>query len=212
MPSTDPHSQAERPTPAQQHLLLVTAAESIRYGLTHRDIMPVTVDEYTASENTLLLENRATFVTLKINGQLRGCIGTLIPQRALIKDVAYNACQAAFHDPRFEPLQARELETLHISISVLSPPERMQVGSEVDLLEQLRPGRDGLIIEDGRHRATFLPSVWEQLPDPVAFVHHLKLKAGMAAGHWSDTLKLERYESIEFSEYASRLLSADNSA
>ena len=188
-------------------MLLVTAAESIRYGLTHRDIMPLAGDEYSDGENTLLLEKRATFVTLKINGQLRGCIGTLVPQRALIKDVAYNACQAAFHDPRFEPLQARELDTLHISISILSPPESMQVASEAELIEQLQPGRDGLIIEDGRHRATFLPSVWEQLPDPVAFVHHLKLKAGMATAYWSDTLKLERYDSIEFGEDASVLLS-----
>lgn len=209
MSSTEAESRPDQPTPAQQRLLLGVAAQAIRYGLTHQDNMPVSLDDYTGNEDALLLEPRATFVTLKINEQLRGCIGTLSTLRPLIKDVAYNAAQAAFHDPRFEPLQVRELNALHISISILSPPENMQVTSEADLIEQLRPGEDGLIIQDGRHRATFLPSVWQQLPEPIAFVHHLKLKAGLTTDYWSDTLTVERYHSFEFGEDTRELLSPD---
>jgi len=209
MSSTDTDFRPGRPTPAQQRLLLGVAAQAIRYGLTHQDIMPVSLDDYADGEDALLLETRATFVTLKIDEQLRGCIGTLNPLRPLIKDVAYNASQAAFHDPRFDPLQPQELEALHISISILSSAEKMQVTSEADLIEQLRPGEDGLIIHDGRHRATFLPSVWQQLPEPNTFVHHLKLKAGLAPDDWPDTMKVERYGSFEFGEDASELLSSD---
>ena len=193
--------KSERPDQAQQRQLLNMAVAAIHYGLEHHDIMPVSLDDY----DGLLLKHRATFVTLKINNTLRGCIGTLTAQQPLIKDVVNNAYQAAFHDPRFEPLYPQELEQLHITISILSPPESMHVTSEQDLIDQLRPGQDGLIIEDDGHRATFLPSVWEQLPDPATFLQHLKHKAGVPADYWSDTINVERYGSIEFEEIVAKL-------
>jgi hypothetical protein len=199
---TDPGS----PSPAQQRQLLDIAVAAIRYGLTHKAVMPVPLENYSDNEDPLLLEQRATFVTLKINHDLRGCIGTLSAHQPLIIDVAHNAYQAAFRDPRFEPLQSDEFEQLHISISILSPPAIMHVTSEQDLINQLRPGTDGLIIEDGHHRATFLPSVWQQLPDPVVFLQHLKNKAGLATDYWSDTLTVERYNSIKFGEAVTQLL------
>ncbi len=140
-----------------------------------------------------LMEERATFVTLEIDGQLRGCIGMLEACRPLAEDVAENAFAAAFRDPRFPPVSPAELDELEISISVLSPPEEMAFPSEADLLEQIRPGVDGLILQEGFRKGTFLPSVWEQLPETEAFFEHLKLKAGLSPGHWSDTLRVFRY-------------------
>jgi AmmeMemoRadiSam system protein B/AmmeMemoRadiSam system protein A len=139
----------------------------------------------------------AAFVTLKRNGQLRGCIGSPRAWRPLAEDVCDNAFKAAFADPRFPPLTASELEGLDLSISVLTPPRPMQVNDQADLLSQLRPRQDGLIIEDRGRSALFLPSVWEQLPDPAAFLTHLKAKAGMRADHWSDTFRASRFAAIE---------------
>ena len=140
-----------------------------------------------------LLEERATFVTLEIEGQLRGCIGMLEACRPLAEDIAENAFAAAFHDPRFPPVSPAELDALEISISVLSPPEEMVFSSEEDLLEQIRPGVDGLILQEGLRKGTFLPSVWEQLPEKEAFFEHLKQKAGLSPSYWSDTLRVFRY-------------------
>ncbi len=138
---------------------------------------------------------RATFVTLTIDAQLRGCIGTLEARRALVEDVASNAYSAAFEDPRFAPLERAEFERLDIHLSLLSAPEPIQFGSEKDLLAQIRPSLDGLVLEEGARRGTFLPSVWEQLPDPVEFLRHLKRKAGLPADYWSATLRVSRYTS-----------------
>lgn len=142
-----------------------------------------------------LLENRATFVTLEIAGQLRGCIGTLEAYRPLAEDVAANALAAACHDPRFPPLSPAECPEIKISISVLSSPEEILFSSENDLLGQIRPGMDGLILQEGIQRGTFLPSVWEQLPEKELFFEHLKQKAGLPFGYWSDTLRVFRYQS-----------------
>jgi len=182
------------PTVAQQKLLLGLASAAIRYGIVHHSVMSLNTADYEMA----LQEPLATFVTLKKHGQLRGCIGTLTAQRPLVEDVVYNAWQAAAHDPRFDPVQADELRHLHVNISILSPPRAFPVASEADLISRLRPGEDGLIIEDGDHRATFLPSVWQQLPDPLAFIHHLKLKAGLPADHWSRSIMVQRYTSFEF--------------
>jgi len=135
----------------------------------------------------------ATFITLKIADALRGCIGTLEAARPLVLDVHENAFAAAFRDPRFPPVAERELDGLQISISVLSCPEPMAFGSEQELLDQLRSGVDGLILEEGYRRSTFLPAVWESLPHPQAFFRQLKLKAGLRPDHWSDTLRVYRY-------------------
>ena len=140
-----------------------------------------------------LKEERATFVTLTIDGNLRGCIGMLEACRPLAEDVAENAVSAAFHDPRFPPLCADEFENLEIHISVLSSPEEMIFSSEEDLLRQIRPGIDGLILQEGFQKGTFLPSVWEELPETEMFFEHLKLKAGLPAGYGSDTLRVFRY-------------------
>jgi len=117
-----------------------------------------------------------------------------------VQDVAHNAYAAAFSDPRFPPLAALELELegLDLHISILSPPEPMQFVSEGDLLNQLRPGEDGLILRAGVRRGTFLPSVWESLPQPQAFLQHLKMKAGLAPDFWSDEVRVERYTTEAF--------------
>jgi len=196
MSSTDNNVTAQTPTLEQQGQLLGIAVTAIRHGLLYQTPLTVALDHY--RDDDLLLQQRATFVTLKINHELRGCIGTLTAHQPLIQDVARNAYQAAFRDPRFDPLQQQELEQLHVSISILSPPEPVTIKSEQDLISQLRPGQDGLIIKDGLHHATFLPSVWEQLPRPIEFLQHLKHKAGLAVEYWSDTLQVERYTSFEF--------------
>ena len=140
-----------------------------------------------------LREPRATFVTLHVDAQLRGCIGTLEARRTLVEDVVHNARVAAFEDPRFSPLSLSEFERLDIHISVLSIPEPMQFDSEEDLLRQLRPHVDGLIIEEGFQRGTFLPAVWEQLPAPREFLRNLKRKAGLPADYWSHQIRIRRY-------------------
>ncbi len=171
-------------------LLRQIARRSIEHGLQSGQPLAVNPAEYDAA----LAANRATFVTLNKHGQLRGCIGALEPVRPLIEDVAYNAYAAAFKDTRFSPLQADELPELDIHISVLGKPEPMQFDSEQDLLEQLRPGVDGLILEERGRRATFLPSVWESLNNPQAFLQHLKMKAGLPADYWSNSIRVQRYQ------------------
>ena len=140
-----------------------------------------------------LRELRATFVTLRRHGELRGCTGSLEATRPLVADVVHNACRSAFGDPRFAPLSEAELAGLEISISLLSPLEPLCVASEQELLEALRPGVDGLVLSDGGACATFLPSVWESLPEPQAFLDALRRKAGLSPGHWSETIRFERY-------------------
>jgi AmmeMemoRadiSam system protein A len=145
-----------------------------------------------------LMDERATFVTLTIDGRLRGCIGRLEACRPMAEDVAANACAAAFKDPRFPPLTKNEFEKLEIHISVLSPPEELTVSSEEDVLNQIRSGTDGLILQEGSRRGTFLPSVWAELPDKELFWAHLKQKAGLPSGYWSDTLRVFRYTTEYF--------------
>jgi AmmeMemoRadiSam system protein A len=121
----------------------------------------------------------ASFVTLHRRGELRGCIGALRPRRPLAEDVAANARASAFEDPRFPPVEAAELASLTIEVSVLSPLEPLAVADEQELLSVVQPGRDGLVVEAGPLRATFLPQVWESLPEPAEFVRRLKMKAGL---------------------------------
>jgi len=135
----------------------------------------------------------ASFVTLTQNGQLRGCIGSLQAQRPLANDVAENAFAAAFRDQRFPPLSEQELSRTRVEVSLLTAAEPFPVRSEEDALTRLRPGIDGLILSYGRRRATFLPQVWESLPEPRQFIAQLKLKAGLAADFWDPELTLARY-------------------
>lgn len=169
--------------------LLETARKSILHGLENGRQLRVNPEDYPEA----LRENRATFVTLQKNGELRGCIGTLEAHQPLIADVAHNAYAAAFSDPRFPSLSESEYPKLEIHISILQPAEPMSFDSETDLIKQIRPGVDGLILEDQGKRGTFLPSVWESLPKAETFFYHLKLKAGLPPDHWSDTLKVYRY-------------------
>ena len=169
--------------------LLDTASASIRHGLEHG--RPLAVDA--GAHAGRLARPGAAFVTLTRDGALRGCIGSLEPRRPLIVDVAENAWAAAFRDPRFPPVGPHEIEWLHISISVLGEPESLSFESEALLLAQVEPGVHGLILAEGRSRATFLPSVWKDLPEPRRVLGQLKRKAGLPEGYWSDTLCAWRY-------------------
>lgn len=140
-----------------------------------------------------LHDKGATFVTLTQRGQLRGCIGSLEAWRALRDDVEDNARNAAFRDPRFAPLAADELPLTRVEVSLLTPAEPLSFSSEADALAQLRPNVDGVIFTAGHHRSTFLPQVWEQLPDPVVFMAHLKQKSGLPAAYWGPDVRLQRY-------------------
>jgi|OpeIllAssembly_1097287.scaffolds.fasta_scaffold180978_2 AmmeMemoRadiSam system protein A len=181
---------------AERRALLDLARASIRHGLAEHGPQPVDPLDYPPA----LREPRAAFVTLNRNGQLRGCIGHLEACQALVQDVAENAFSAAFRDPRFPPLRDEEIEGLEVHISILSPPEPLSVTSEADLLQQMRPGIDGLILEEGPHRGTFLPAVWESLPDPKRFLLHLKQKAGLPPAYWSDTIRVSRYTALAFGD------------
>lgn len=170
-------------------ILLNLAVESIKQGLQVSRALIVDLDKIPDT----LCQPGASFVTLKLDGQLRGCIGHLEASQALVLDVVDNAALAAFRDPRFAPLTASEFEMLEISLSILSTPEPLAFSSEEDLLRKVRPGIDGLILKQGAHQGTFLPSVWESLPEPEGFLRHLKQKAGLPEDYWSDSLQVLRY-------------------
>lgn len=142
----------------------------------------------------------ATFVTLTQAGELRGCIGSLEAWRPLDEDVCANALAAAFRDPRFPPLTAAELERTRVEVSLLTPATPMTFADEADAVRQMRPGIDGMIFECHGRRGTFLPQVWESLPEPSAFFAHLKQKAGFAPDYWSPEVKLYRYEVQKWKE------------
>ena len=179
---------------AERAALLDVARRSIAHGLAHGHPLAVDPDAWSPA----LRAQRAAFVTLNRAGQLRGCIGHLEATQPLVRDVADNAFAAAFRDPRFLPLAPDELDGLEIHVSVLSPPVALAVSSEEDLVRRLRPGIDGLILDDGLHRGTFLPSVWESLPRPAQFVGQLKLKAGLPIAYWSDRIQVSRYTTESF--------------
>lgn len=147
-------------------------------------------------------ERGACFVTLRQAGELRGCIGSLQAQRPLGEDLDDNAVGAALRDPRFAPLTANEFAGLQLEVSLLTRPEFMAFGDQDEVLGKLRPGTDGVILFDGCRRATFLPQVWEQLPDPRDFLAQLKRKAGLPAGHWSPSVMIATYQVEKFSEPA----------
>ncbi|MFT3850458.1 MAG: AmmeMemoRadiSam system protein A [Propionivibrio sp.] len=146
-----------------------------------------------AISHPALTNPAATFVTLTQDGTLRGCIGSLEAHRPLARDVAENAIAAAFRDPRFSPLGEDELGHTRVEVSLLEKPEPLDFKDEADALSQLRPGLDGLILTHGNRRATFLPQVWESLPEPQRFLSQLKLKAGLPAYFWDEDIALSRY-------------------
>jgi AmmeMemoRadiSam system protein A len=135
----------------------------------------------------------ASFVTLKLDGELRGCIGTIDPRRPLGDDVAHNAYAAAYRDPRFSPVTAAERPALAIEVSVLSARVPFEAHDEAQATAMLRPGIDGVYLQFGGQSATFLPQVWDSLPDPVDFLAQLRHKAGLPARFWHRDLRLWRY-------------------
>ena len=147
-----------------------------------------------------LLEPGASFVTLTRQGELRGCIGTLEAHRPLGIDVRENAVAAAFRDPRFMPLSREEFEAVRVEVSLLSPTEPLEARDESAALVALRPNVDGVVFEYGHYRSTFLPQVWEQLPEPAEFLAHLKRKAGLPADFWADQVRLSRYTVSKWKE------------
>lgn len=174
--------------------LLSVARDSIQVGVKTGHALKLDLKTYPEE----LLIHRATFVTLEEHHLLRGCIGMLEAIRPLVEDVAENAFLAAFRDYRFEPVTEDEIADLEIHISILSPVETVDFDSEQSLLMQLRPGIDGLILLEGSRKGTFLPSVWESLPDPDQFLRNLKQKAGLPADYWSEAIKVLRYETEMF--------------
>ena len=165
------------------------ASDSITHGIHFDSALTVDSEEWPEELRTI----RSSFVTLQLQGDLRGCIGSLQAAHPLVSDVALRAYDAAFRDPRFPPISQREVDRLEIHISVLSIPVPIHFSSESELLDSIRPGVDGLVLKEGAHRSTFLPDVWQKLPDPVQFLSQLKLKAGLPANHWSENLTVERY-------------------
>jgi AmmeMemoRadiSam system protein A len=146
-------------------------------------------------------ERRGTFVTLTMEGALRGCIGHIIPQESVMEGIRENAINAAFRDPRFRPLSKKEWEKVKVEISILTDPKPLAYADADDLLKKLRPGTDGVIIKKGFHQATFLPQVWDQLPDKKEFLTHLCLKAGLNGEAWKkERLDVSTYQVQAFHE------------
>jgi AmmeMemoRadiSam system protein A len=172
--------------------LLRVAAASIRHGLPSGKIMPVSADAYPAA----LQQPRATFVTLHEAGRLRGCIGTVAARHPLVESVAFNAHGAAFHDPRFPAVSANEWPQLSLSISILSPFETLTASSDAELLAEMRPGVDGLVLTHPAHRGVLLPQVWDLVPGAGAFLAALKEKAGLERDAWPTGLRAERFTTV----------------
>lgn len=184
-------------SPEERQYLLSLARESIARAIDNRPLP--SVDEDDVPER--LQRDGASFVTLKKYGQLRGCIGSLEARRPLMLDVQQNAVAAALRDPRFPPVDPEELDALAIEISVLSAPEPVDYEDADELLDKLRKGVDGVIIECGWRRATFLPQVWETLPEKREFVQRLCLKAGMTADAYADgELDVWTYQVLKIGE------------
>lgn len=175
--------------------LIALAYRSIEYGFEHGAALYAEPTTYPPH----LRQLRACFVTLRRQGELRGCTGSIVARTALVACVADHAFTSAFRDSRFQPLEPEELGDLDVSISVLSEPEAIVCNDEEELLARLRPRIDGVILEDGSFLATLLPSVWATLPTPELFLRQLKRKAGLPPGYWSDTIRFARYTTEEFS-------------
>jgi hypothetical protein len=184
-------------TDGEQQILLRLAREAIEHAARGKKLPPLDKKSLTPR----LLENGASFVTLTINGQLRGCIGALEAYQPLVDDVREHAVAAALHDPRFPPVDESELKQIHIEASRLTAPQPLAYSSGEDLIARLHPHVDGVILADGQRRATFLPQVWEQLPDPEDFLSRLCAKMGAPGNLWrSGKLQVHVYRVEEFHE------------
>jgi AmmeMemoRadiSam system protein A len=176
-------------TKTDEQDLLNIAHQSIEHGLKNGECLKVNQVEYP----TALQQPHGAFTTLKCNGALRGCKGSLEVTLPLVNTVAYSAYSSAFNDIRFPPLQPDEFTQLKISLSVLSPKEKLSFTNEEDLIEQIQPGIDGLVLEYNGQRGTLLPSVWKTIPDAREFLCIVKQKAGFDRDFWDEDLQAYRY-------------------
>lgn len=184
-------------TDEEKQILLQLARESMEYAVKGRKLPPLD----TSSLSARLRENGASFVTLTINDELRGCIGALEAYQPLAEDVREHAIAAALEDPRFRPVAESELNRIKLEVSRLTAPRLLEYSSGEELLVKLNPHVDGVILKDGRRRATFLPQVWEKIPNPVDFLNHLCEKMGARPNLWRDTkLQVFVYQVEEFHE------------
>lgn len=169
--------------------LLSVARSSIVYGLERGTPLDIAADRFSPA----LRRRGASFVTLRLHGDLRGCIGSHEPRMPLVEDVSRNAFSAAFRDPRFSPMHSGELEDLQVHVSLLGLPQALHVTDEEDLVARLRPRVDGLLLEQPPFRALFLPQVWDAIGDAREFVRELKVKAGLPSRYWSSRLRFRRF-------------------
>ncbi|RME57911.1 MAG: AmmeMemoRadiSam system protein A [Candidatus Dadabacteria bacterium] len=183
-------------TEEEKKILLKTAKDSVEHGVKKGKPLKVKCSSYPTS----LQEDGASFVTIKKEGELRGCVGSVVAHRPLIQDVAENAFAAAFKDSRFLPVSKEELPLLSYSISVLTPLKQLKVSSEEELIEKITPGKDGIILIEGPFQGTFLPVMWERLPNPKDFLAHLKIKAGLHPAYWSDTIQVYTFQAEKIGE------------
>lgn len=177
-------------TKEQRKKILDTSKRTLEYYFSSGKKLEVKEEEINDPQ---LFEKRGTFVTLSKKGALRGCIGTILPIKPLILDVIDNTLNAAFRDPRFPPLERGEMGDLKIEVSVLTVPKEIKFLDLSDLLNKLTPGKDGVIIKKGYHQATFLPQVWEELPEKELFLAHLCAKAGLRSDEYKNPKNLEVY-------------------
>lgn len=181
----------------EKEILLKLARQSIEASIRGLPLPEINLENY--SQN--LRQNGATFVTLTLNGNLRGCIGTLEAYQSLVQDVCEHAIAAAQSDYRFPPVSLNELPYLEIEISRLTPPEKIEYDSPEELPELISPGKDGIIFRDGFKKATFLPQVWDKLPEYEQFFSHLCQKMGASADLWKrKVFEVYIYQVEEFSE------------
>ena len=198
---TDKNHQPEQLNPKQGQVLVRLARSTIMEKLGQRipDVESLTLNHALAEK--IFNQKAATFVTLEMNDQLRGCIGSLLATQPLAADVRQNAESAAFHDPRFAPVSLDEMDRIQIEVSVLTPPQPLNYVDSNDLISCLCPQVDGVIIQKGMASATFLPQVWQQLPEPEDFLTHLCRKAGLDGYTWRDAaLKVSTYQVQYFKE------------
>lgn len=181
----------------ERQILLRLARQALEDGVRGKPLAPL-------DWNTLpprLREPGASFVTLTKEGELRGCVGALEAHQPLAEDVREHAVAAALEDFRFPPVRPEELPRIHIEVSYLTPLQPLEFDSPEELLTRLRPGVDGVVLRQGWRRATFLPQVWEQIPDPQEFLDHLCLKMGRPPGCWrSEGIEVWVYQVESFEE------------
>ena len=184
-------------TDAEKQTLLRLARESMEQAVKGKELPALDPD----SLSPRLRGDGASFVTLTIHGNLRGCIGALEAYQPLAEDVRQHAAAAALEDPRFEPVTEGELSRIHLEVSRLTVPRLLEYSSAADLLNKLKPHVDGVIIKDAYRRATFLPQVWDQIPEPADFLDHLCVKMGAAKNLWREArLQVHVYQVEEFHE------------